>query len=106
PNYDHINCFNETFGKDGTLGRETSADVVLIDRLKKSLQALNPSLPNEAIVLATEELVRDRSSLNPVAANREVYRMLRDGVKVSIRKDEDDGEPETVKVIDFANPEK
>ena len=102
--YDFKDCFNETFGKGGTLGRETPADVVLVDRLKKSLQALNPSLPDEAILLAIEELVRDRSSLNPVAANREIYKMLRDGVNVSIRKDEGDEDIEIVKIIDFVNP--
>lgn len=104
-NYAHVNCYNETFGKGGTLGRETPTDVVLVDRLKKSLEVLNPTLPNEAIVLAIEEIARDRSSLNPVAANREIYQMLRDGVKVSIRQDEGDEETEIVKVIDFANPE-
>ena len=102
--YDFKDCFNETFGKGGTLGRETPADVVLVYRLKKSLQALNPSLPDEAILLAIEELVRDRSSLNPVAANREIYKMLRDGVNVSIRKDEGDEDIEIVKIIDFVNP--
>lgn len=54
-NYDHINCYNETFGKAGTLGRETPSDVVLVSRLKESLQKLNPDLPGEAIILAIEK---------------------------------------------------
>ncbi|HNZ59115.1 MAG TPA: type I restriction endonuclease subunit R [Syntrophorhabdaceae bacterium] len=103
--YKHINCFNETFGTGGTLGRETPSDVVLIPRLKDALQKLNPDLPNEAIILAIEELTRDRSSLNPVVANKEVYKMLRDGVRVDIRQDDGEEETETVKVIDFDNPE-
>ncbi|MEW6418669.1 MAG: type I restriction endonuclease [Nitrospirota bacterium] len=58
-NYDHQNCYHETFGKSGTLGRETPSDVVLIPRLKQSLIALNSSVSSEAINLAIEELTRD-----------------------------------------------
>lgn len=105
-NYDHQNCYHETFGKSGTLGRETLSDVVLILRLKQSLIALNPSVSSEAIDLAIEELIRDRSVLNPANANREIYKMLRDGVKVPIKKEDGSEEIETIKVIDFNNPDK
>jgi len=103
--YEHIDCFSEIFGAGGTLGRNTPADVVLVPRLKESLQKLNPYLPGEAITLAIEELTRDRSSLNPVVANREIYKMLRDGVRVDIRRDDGGEETETVKIIDFDTPE-
>ena len=57
--YAHQNCYHETFGKSGTLGRETPSDVVLIPRLKQSLIALNPSVSSEAITLAFDKLARD-----------------------------------------------
>ena len=57
--YAHQNCYHETFGKSGTLGRETPSDIVLIPRLKQSLIALNPSVSSEAITLAFDELARD-----------------------------------------------
>ncbi len=104
--YEYQNCYHETFGKSGTLGRETPSDVVLTSRLKQSLIALNPLVSSEAIDLAIEELTRDRSVLNPANANREVYKMLRDGVKVPIKKEDGSEEIETIKVIDFNNPEK
>jgi type I restriction enzyme R subunit len=104
--YTHQNCYHETFGKSGTLGRETPSDVVLISRLKQSLIELNPSVSSEAINLAIEELIRDRSVLNPANANREIYKMLRDGVKVPIKKEDGSEEIETIKVIDFNNPDK
>ena len=104
--YAHQNCYHETFGKSGTLGRETTSDVVLIPRLKQSLISLNPSVSSETINLAIEELTRDRSVLNPAHANREIYKMLRDGVKVPIKKEDGSEEIETIKVIDFNNPEK
>jgi len=51
-------------------------------------------------------LTRDRSVLNPANANREIYKMLRDGVKVPIKKEDGSEEIETIKVIDFNNPDK
>jgi type I restriction enzyme R subunit len=103
--YEYKNCFHERFGQNGTLGRETPSDVVLIPKLKNTLVRLNPELQPEAIHLATEELTRDRSSLNPVVANSQIHKMLRDGVKVALRNDDGDEQIETVKVIDIDNPE-
>ena len=76
------NCFEEVVGPNGTLGRETSGDVVLRPRLQAALVKLNPDLPSEAITLAIEELTRDRSAMSAASANREVYQLLKDGVKV------------------------
>ena len=57
--YFHLDCYHETFGKSGTLGRETPSDIVLIPRLKQSLITLNPSVSSEAIVLSIKKLTRD-----------------------------------------------
>jgi len=103
--YKYQNCFHEKFGEDETLGRETPSDVVLIPRLKSALFRLNPDLSEEAINLAIEELTRDRSSLNPVIANKEIYQLTRDGVKVAVKQADGNEKIETVKVIEFDNPE-
>lgn len=104
--FSHLNCFHETFGLGGTLGREASTEVVLVSRLRPALLKLNPSLPGEAIDQAIEELTRDRSILNPVVANREIYKLIRDGVNVKVRREDGTEEDEKVKVIDFNDPEK
>ncbi|MBF8286186.1 MAG: hsdR, type I restriction enzyme, R subunit, partial [Anaerolineales bacterium] len=102
------NCYDETFGSNGTLGRETPAEVVLVRRLRAALEKLNPELPPEAIVQAIEELTRDRSLMSAAQANREVYRLLKDGVRVetrhvaSLQEGETD---ETVRVMDWESPE-
>ena len=44
-----VNCYDEKFGIDGTLGREISADVILVPRLRKALRTLNPDIPSDAI---------------------------------------------------------
>lgn len=69
-NYAHQNCYHETFGKSGTLGRETPSDVVLTSRLRQSLIAINPTMSSEAIDLAIEELTR--ALLLPKLINGEI----------------------------------
>lgn len=101
--YEHQNCFNEKFGSNGTLGRDTASEIVLKTRLKSSLLFLNPDITTEAIDLAIEELTKNRSTLNPIIANRDIYKMLKDGIKVSIRLPDGNEEVESVKVIDFDN---
>jgi len=98
------NCFYEKFGEKGTLGRETSGEVVLMPRLRAALVQLNRDLPSEAIELAIEELTRDRSVMSQANANREVYQLLKNGVKVSFRDKENEETKEKVRVIDWNEP--
>jgi type I restriction enzyme, R subunit len=98
-----MNCFYEKFGPGGSIGRETSSEVVLVNRLRSSLGRLNPHLPRYALDSAIEALKQDRSSMSPVKANQEVHRLIKDGVKVSIHVD-DSERVETVRVIDWNNP--
>jgi type I restriction enzyme R subunit len=60
--WDWANCFHEFEGGPDQ-GRETSADVVLVRRLRAALRRLNPATPPEAIDLAVLELSRDRSNM-------------------------------------------
>ena len=103
--WETANCYDETFGPEGTLGRETSSEVVLLSRLRPPWQRLNPDLPPEALTLAIEELTRDRSLMSPAHANREVYQLLKDGVKVTYRDAEGMETVETVHLIDWENPD-
>jgi len=102
-----MSAMEETFGAAGTLGRETKGEVVLTDRLRTALTRLNPGLPAEAIQTAIDELVRDRSAMSLEAANREVYRLLKDGIPVSIPDREHGGQKtERLRVVDWAQPER
>ena len=103
--YTTANCYHETYGENGTLGRETSFEVVLVRKLRPALQKLNPDLPNEAIEVAIEELTRDRSTLSPANANREIYKLLVGGIKVKFRNPDNEETIEKVKVIDWNQPE-
>ena len=108
-------AMEETFGADGMLGRETKGEAVLTVRLRTELTRLNKGVPPEAISYAVDELTRDRSAMSLEAANREVYLLLKEGIRVSVA----DTEPsppspsprgrggqktERVRIIDWENP--
>ena len=99
-------AMEEVFGPAGTLGRETPGEVILLPRLLAALKKLNPTLPTEAITAAADELARDRSTMSLVAANQEVYSLLKDGVKVSISEPASRGgqKTERVRVVDWQTP--
>jgi type I restriction enzyme R subunit len=100
-----INAYSEFDHGASTLGRETRAEVILTARLRPALQRLNPDTPPEAISQAIEELTHDRSRMSSVAANREIYHLLKNGVRVSMPDPEGDGETvEVVRVVDWDEP--
>jgi type I restriction enzyme R subunit len=102
--WEHINALHETLGPLGTLGRDNQSEIILQSRLRIAFKRLNPDLPPEAYTLAFEELTRDRSRLSMPAANREVYQLLRNGIKVRIPDPEGGGEKvETVRLVDWDN---
>jgi len=102
-----VSALEETFGSGGTLGRETKSEVVLAGRLRVALTNLNGGLPPEAIQSAIDELARDRSAMSLEAANREVFRLLKDGVAVSVPNHEHGGQKaERVRVVDWEEPTK
>src|SRR6266704_3693195 len=79
-----VSALEETFGVGGTLGRDTKGEVVLVPRLRAALERLNPALPPEAISAAVDELARDRSAMLLAAANRDVYSLLKERIKISV----------------------
>ncbi len=104
--WETLNCYHENFGPLSLLGRETMAEVVLPNRLKSALEKLNPDISPNAIEIALQELTKDRSAMSAARANQAVYRVLKDGVKVTYRKGDDEEESvEIVKVIDWSHPE-
>ncbi len=99
------NLYAEWTGSSSSEGRQTQQDVVLEGRLWAALRKLNPDLPSEAINLVVEELARDRSKLLPVNANQEVYRLLKDGVPISVTDEHGHNTLKVAKVIDWGKVE-
>lgn len=94
--YTHINAWEKKL-----MGRETLKDVVLLDRLRNSLEKLNNKLPKECIDRAVYELTKSRATLTPIMANKEVYELIKNGVQVSYKNEFGREENDYVKVIDF-----
>ncbi len=111
--YSFINAFNEKFTgqfnlsdkKQPQLGRETANEVVLLPVLRKALEKLNTGAPKEAIEQAIAEITKDRSVMSLAAANQEVYKLIRNGVKAEAQNDKGENEDYLIKIIDFDNPE-
>ena len=98
------NLYAETFGPLGSEGRESESQVILTRRLRAALVALNPGLPADAYEQAIEQLTRDRSKQIAVNANRDFYRLLKDGVKVKVPDQHGGHSTATLSVIDWATP--
>ena len=104
--WDVVNCYGEWDGGASVLERDGKREVVLTGRLKPALRRLNPDLPVEVIEGAVEEICRDRTALSLAEANREIDKLLKQGVKVSFPDQEHGGQRvEVVAVVDWEVPE-
>ena len=100
----HGDLMTEVPGPANPTGRLSWRETVLPARLREALARLNPQLPAEALQQAEVQLTADRSAMLPVAANRELWRLLRDGVAVELRQPDGTMQPERVRVIDWTDP--
>ena len=96
---------NETFGENGLLSRENKSEVILVRDLLRSLQKLNPNLPQEAYQDAVDQLVQKKSSLSAGKINQEKYELLRNGVSVTYHNSDGEVIKEKLRVFDFQNIE-
>jgi len=79
--------------------RESHSQVLLFRRLKGSLTRINPKLPEKAIDEAIHRLINVVSP-NLEDANRNFHLMLREGVRVEIKKENGEVVGEIVKLFD------
>ena len=91
----------ETFGPQGTLGRVSERDVVLVRELHAALARLNPELPESARAQAVEKLTRIDFARSLIQNNREFYRFIRGGVPVEWRDATGETRHAHAHVIDF-----
>ena len=103
-----INAYTEQFGPDhvasGAPGRDDRSQVVLRHRLRPKLAEFNPELPPAALDTALDELILDRSAMDRVRANQAVWRLLRDGAKVTFTDDGGSRVTETARFVDWSTP--
>lgn len=95
------------FGPDispgGLLAERDFKDVILERRLRSAIKRLNPELGEKAVEEVVYKL-KKVEYLNLELSNREIYGMLRDGVKIEIEDEYKNIRGKFVKIIDFENP--
>jgi type I restriction enzyme R subunit len=103
--FDTLECFtNDPADLNDHSGRTDKREVILLDRVRQAAEKLNPDLPTKAIDEALEILMQRRHAMSLVAANQEVYALIRDGI--SVKFDDAHGKPqeERVRLISFTDP--
>ncbi len=100
--YELLDCGTADADKlnDGS-NRTDKRDVIFEDRLQQAVFRLNPTIPENAIDIALESLIDKRHTMSPVAANREIDSLIRDGIPVVFEDARGRIRHERVRVIDF-----
>ena len=106
--FEIVDAYTEQFGLEhvasGAPGRDDRSEVILRYRLRPKLAELNPGLPPQALDAALEELILDRSAMDHVRANQAVWKLLRDGAKVTFATEDGGRTTETVRFVDWSTP--
>lgn len=101
--------YDYEFGPDLAPGqilgeREDFREVVLVGRLKRSIRRLNPDLPEATINDAVRTITKIEHP-NLEIANKEVYKLFTEGIRIGVRDQSGEERGRLVKVFDFDNPQ-
>ncbi len=93
----------EVFGENGTLGRNSEKEVVLVRYLRQALENLNPNLPGNAYENAINKIVENNISKTLLDINEEKYNLFKNGVEVEYKNDKGINEKKRLKIFNFDN---
>ena len=104
--YRTINCHTSDLEDlNDKSNRTDKQEVVFRDILETRAKAINPKIPADVVDSALEQLTSTRSAMSPILANKTVYGLFRDGIPVEFENAQGEKEKDTLRVIDFDNPE-
>lgn len=95
----------EVLGKNGTFGRESYKEILLLRYFHEALKTLNPWMNESQISEAQKALESRLSTSSPLQVNEEKYFLIRDGIPVTVKKPNGQTETKKAAVIDFQNPD-
>lgn len=95
----------EVLGKDGTFGRTSYKEILLKRYFNAALKKFNPWINDEQILEAQRILENRLSTSSLLQINEEKYFLIRDGIKVTVKKPNGETEKQTATLIDFKNPQ-
>lgn len=93
----------ETLGKNGTLGRESYKEILLTCSFQSALKRLNPWINQYQILEAQSTFETHLSTSSLLQINEEKYKLIKDGIDVTVRKPDGQTEKRRVTLIDFKN---
>ena len=94
----------EVLGDDGTFGRKSYKDILLVRYFQKALHVLNPWITDTQVQEAQKKFEYHMSTASLMQINEEKYSMLRDGIPVTVKKPNGQSEEKKAMVIDFEHP--
>lgn len=95
----------EVLGKNGTFGRESYKEILLLRYFHEALKKLNPWMNESQISEAQKALENRLSTSSPLQVNEEKYFLIRDGIPVTVKKPNGQTETKKAAVIDSQNPD-
>ena len=95
----------EVLGEDGTFGRRSYKEILLVRYFREALRRLNPWITEAQIGEAQRAMESRLSTASLMQVNEEKYRFIRDGIPVTGKKPDGTDDPKTALVIDFQHPE-
>lgn len=84
--------------------RDSFDDMVLVERLRRAIDRLNPSIPADAREEALRKVLRPESP-SLIVNNRAFHGMLRDGVPVEYSREDGSIAGDHVWLVDYQNPD-
>ena len=96
---------SEQLGKDGTFGRTSYREILLIRYFRQALQRLNPWLTPAQLEEAQKKMERRLSTASLMQTNEEKYTLIRDGIPVTVQRAGGRTEEKRAAVIDFQRPD-
>ena len=95
----------EVLGEDGTFGRRSYKEILLVRYFREALRRLNPWITEAQIGEALQKMESRLSTASLMQVNEEKYRLIRDGIPVTGKKPDGTDDLKTALVIDFQHPE-
>ena len=103
--WETVFAFHEVIGEDGTLGRTSQKEVILLRYLRSALRKFNSWLTSQQEEEAIKKMLSHVSTASLMQTNEEKYKMIREGIEVSCTLPDGTPATRTAKVIDFNNPQ-
>ena len=94
----------EVLGESGTFGRKSYREILLTRYFRKALKELNEWITEDQINEAQAKLEYRLSTSSPLQINEEKYKLIREGIPVTVKRPDGTTEEKTAIVIDFQHP--